>query len=844
MDDEFDIYGDGELGSTGLGVDDNDLLANDDDLLYGDLSKSDNKPSEPKIEPDVSDMSRRISNTISDVVDYGDDDLPSAGVDESTEANSKNDAVADAPVKDGSAVPGIQSTKSSATPGVQEARLSTQQPATPQSGAPQNWNVSGIDAGGSRALLVEDLTWWTSDEDIKLALTEAGVADQLVANELSFSEHRVNGKSKGACYIPFSSSEATARSMDFFSQIEIHGRKPTVKILPPNHQGNPFRTVPKDPKEIRADAAKRPPSQHIGGPPTVPAMPAMPVPPMGGMPPIPMPAGVALAAGRGATTVRGRGGFQPGFGRGGYMGGAAPGFFEPEFFPPPHMMGHMPGQFPDQHPYRGGFGRGAGMRGAYAGGGVPGREGFGPTGGFYDRGPYGPDGPYFDGPEYGFDGYGTGGYGRGGGPGGRGTSRPGPPHGSRGPSGSLSHGHGRDQMGDTDRGSPAPRGTSPSVRGETEGDHGAGESKVKREGSVKAEGEQRPSEEDSRRLEERERDLSADHKRPSSASLGSSSFRPRDDRSSHYDERYHPDRYDSRRQGYGREFDRDAIRERERERERDRHHERDSRRGGSGVEVYVKERDIDDRAGHGIREERDHAPRREHSRDVGGRRRDWSRDRSRDRDGRRNGAGATSLDRRGSDASALVDVKSEDRRGRSRSRRRGSRSRSRSRSPGPPVANAGSGDVKAVPLADRSPSPGRAKDAMDVTAPPAGKSREHSPSPSRSGSRTRSTSRHGRRKRKERSRSPGDGAAAGTEDPDAALPQFDENGEPIPASLSKRRKSSRHGKSSSSRRHKSSRSSRRSTGDAAAGKSGSGAEDSHRSSRRDRNERERDRRER
>ncbi|KAJ1538620.1 Cleavage and polyadenylation specificity factor subunit 6, partial [Cladochytrium tenue] len=99
----------------------------------------------------------------------------------------------------------------------------------------------------SPAILLENLTWWTTDEDIIEACRAGGVADDLLVSELTFAEHRVNGKSKGAAFVLFKTSAAAAEALRLFQRIEIHGRIPQVSIHPldPLAPVNPFRnTIP------------------------------------------------------------------------------------------------------------------------------------------------------------------------------------------------------------------------------------------------------------------------------------------------------------------------------------------------------------------------------------------------------------------------------------------------------------------------------------------------------------------------------------------------------------------------------------------------------------------------
>ena len=52
-----------------------------------------------------------------------------------------------------------------------------------------------MDPGATTALLISDLSWWHTEDDIRGWVNQAGVEDEL--KEVTFSEHKVNGKSKG-----------------------------------------------------------------------------------------------------------------------------------------------------------------------------------------------------------------------------------------------------------------------------------------------------------------------------------------------------------------------------------------------------------------------------------------------------------------------------------------------------------------------------------------------------------------------------------------------------------------------------------------------------------------------
>ncbi len=52
-----------------------------------------------------------------------------------------------------------------------------------------------IDPGATNALMVSELHWWTTEDDIRGWLNDVHVETEL--RDLTFSEHKVNGKSKG-----------------------------------------------------------------------------------------------------------------------------------------------------------------------------------------------------------------------------------------------------------------------------------------------------------------------------------------------------------------------------------------------------------------------------------------------------------------------------------------------------------------------------------------------------------------------------------------------------------------------------------------------------------------------
>lgn len=71
---------------------------------------------------------------------------------------------------------------------------------TPQQGTKRKESSDDrpIDHGATTALMISDLHWWITEDDIRGWANEAAAEDEL--KDISFSEHKVNGKSKGCVH--------------------------------------------------------------------------------------------------------------------------------------------------------------------------------------------------------------------------------------------------------------------------------------------------------------------------------------------------------------------------------------------------------------------------------------------------------------------------------------------------------------------------------------------------------------------------------------------------------------------------------------------------------------------
>ncbi|MCJ1308253.1 hypothetical protein MMC25_001906 [Agyrium rufum] len=102
-----------------------------------------------------------------------------------------------------------------------------------------------LDPGATSALFLADLHWWITDDDIRGWANQSQCEDEL--DEITFGEHKINGKSKGQSYLLFKTPQAATAAkhkIESFGEGQHYARRFTVTYT--NPFTNPFKTTHKD----------------------------------------------------------------------------------------------------------------------------------------------------------------------------------------------------------------------------------------------------------------------------------------------------------------------------------------------------------------------------------------------------------------------------------------------------------------------------------------------------------------------------------------------------------------------------------------------------------------------
>ncbi|CAO3689428.1 unnamed protein product [Umbelopsis ramanniana] len=130
-------------------------------------------------------------------------------------------------------------------PSSQQQVKDTSENTAPASKREQSTSMSqlrGRESHPTSALYVGELDWWVTDDDLKEPIMNVGIGAEL--KDITFYEHKVNGKSRGIAFLDFTTEEACSRAKAALEQTDYYGKLPVVTYTSAQ---NPFKHVPKEP---------------------------------------------------------------------------------------------------------------------------------------------------------------------------------------------------------------------------------------------------------------------------------------------------------------------------------------------------------------------------------------------------------------------------------------------------------------------------------------------------------------------------------------------------------------------------------------------------------------------
>ncbi|GAA5890099.1 hypothetical protein JCM16303_003441 [Sporobolomyces ruberrimus] len=141
----------------------------------------------------------------------------------------------------------------------------------PSTGAQSPMNsASGTGAGQGgnsqlTAVFISDMHWWTSDQHL-VELCHLSGAGGVKLKDVSFSEHKVNGKSKGVAYIETGSAEAATLVKRYVDSNEYQQKRMTCTLVTGANLGSPFRTLPREPHQRQQPGSSSNPANQPSRP--------------------------------------------------------------------------------------------------------------------------------------------------------------------------------------------------------------------------------------------------------------------------------------------------------------------------------------------------------------------------------------------------------------------------------------------------------------------------------------------------------------------------------------------------------------------------------------------------
>ncbi|KAK4985966.1 hypothetical protein LTR66_003182 [Elasticomyces elasticus] len=149
------------------------------------------------------------------------------------------------PENDDSAITTNQQIVSTVSSTIDQLQIPKQAPVQQGVKRKEGEDDRAVDPGATPALRLQDLQWWTTEDDLRGWANQCGCEDEV--KEITFHEHKVNGKSKGEAFIELSSPQAATalkHQIESFGVGQQYAKKHAAIYTRPEF--NPYKTHPKD----------------------------------------------------------------------------------------------------------------------------------------------------------------------------------------------------------------------------------------------------------------------------------------------------------------------------------------------------------------------------------------------------------------------------------------------------------------------------------------------------------------------------------------------------------------------------------------------------------------------
>jgi hypothetical protein len=130
----------------------------------------------------------------------------------------------------------------------------------------KTYDGRNVDPNATMSTVISELHWWHTEDDVRGWCAKAEVEDDI--KDITFNEHKVNGKSKGQVFLEFSSPQAATAFKSYVDNLASEKQDQKLPKVEFYHgPNNPYKTLPKDVQSRRdnRDTSRGSFTQNSGG---------------------------------------------------------------------------------------------------------------------------------------------------------------------------------------------------------------------------------------------------------------------------------------------------------------------------------------------------------------------------------------------------------------------------------------------------------------------------------------------------------------------------------------------------------------------------------------------------